>query len=196
MKSQTKWMQISFLLHLLIIFIVINTVPPEAPANKPHIMGIRLDYKISKKSSQTLMIKQQQQLPIPPQKPASDTGMQNKKILENAPRKAPLTKSNIDRAVNNSRSNTEEDKYLSHIREIIQNNLAYPHLAKKMVLQGKVVVSFIISLDGEAQEIRIMESCGSEILDRSAIETVKRGSPFPKPPVQVALIIPVVYKLN
>ena len=188
-------MQISFLLHVLIIFIFINTVPPEAPASKPRIMGIRLDYKISKKSSQTILIKQEQPPPSP-QKPTSDTGVQNKKTLENAPRKAPVTKSNIDRAENNSRSNTEEDKYLSHIREIIQNNMPYPHIARKRVLEGKVLVSFIICVDGKAQEITITKSSGFEILDKSAIETVKRVSPFPKPPAQVALIIPIVYKLN
>ena len=69
-------------------------------------------------------------------------------------------------------------------------------MARKRGLEGKVVVSFIVCADGETQDITITESSGFELLDRSAVEAVRKASPFPKPPVKAALIIPVVYKLN
>ena len=84
----------------------------------------------------------------------------------------------------------------AYIRDLIQKKAAYPKLAKQMGLEGKVIVSFIVNSNGHAKDIKIMNSAGVEILDRSSIEAVKDASPFPKPPVEAQLIIPISYRFN
>lgn len=222
MGLKLRWVQISFAVHALVILIAMNAGNLKAPANKPLIIDLSLDYNTSKNSSQKPVIKPQQTplprqtsapdiqaLPLPLTKQASeinnavntsDISIQNKNTSANDSHKVPVTKNNIDSVVNSSKTYTPEDRYVkvnfTYIRDIIQKNIAYPHMARKRGLEGKVVVSFIVCADGEAQDIAITESSGFEILDKSAVEAVRKASPFPKPPVKAALIIPVVYKLN
>lgn len=91
-------------------------------------------------------------------------------------------------------------KYLKehflYIRDLIMKNIAYPRIARKMGWEGKVVISFVIKEDGSVDNIRVVESCGNNVLDKDAIETVKRAVPFPKPPVRAEIVIPVVYRLT
>jgi TonB family protein len=222
MDFKLRWVQISFAVHALVILIAMNAGSLKAPASKPLIIDLSLDYNTSKNSSQKPVIKPQQTpvlrqisapniqaLPLPLTGQVSeinntvntsDISIRNKNTLANDSHKAPVTKNSIDSAVNSSKSYTAEDKYVkvnfAYIRDLIQKDTAYPHMAKKRGLEGKVVVSFTVCADGEAQDITITESSGFEILDRNAVEAVKKASPFPKPPVKATLIIPVVYKLN
>lgn len=93
----------------------------------------------------------------------------------------------------------EKARYLrdnfAYIKDLVQKNASYPRMAKKMGWQGKVVVAFTILSDGSAKELRVMEGCGIEMLNNSAIEAVKKASPFPKPPVEAQVVVPIVYKL-
>jgi protein TonB len=84
----------------------------------------------------------------------------------------------------------------SYIRDMIMKRMIYPERAREMGWQGKVKVSFIISADGFVKDIRILESSGVAALDRNAVETVKKASPFPRPPVAAQLIIPISYRLH
>lgn len=83
-----------------------------------------------------------------------------------------------------------------YIRDIIAKNTFYPPLARRMGWTGKVTLSFIVAEDGTVRDIQIVERSGYEVLDRSAVETVRRSAPFPRPPVAVKIILPIVYKLN
>ena len=62
--------------------------------------------------------------------------------------------------------------------------------------QGKVLLSFIISADGSVREVKIIQGSGFPILDKSAIETVKDTAPFPKPPIEAQLVIPIIFRLD
>jgi protein TonB len=84
----------------------------------------------------------------------------------------------------------------SYIRDLIQRRVVYPVIARRMGWQGRVKVSFIIFADGFAKDVNIIQTSGIEILDRSAIKAVKEASPFPKPPCEAQIIIPLVYRLN
>ena len=86
--------------------------------------------------------------------------------------------------------------HFSYIKDIIHRQIIYPATAKKMGWEGKVIVSFIISSEGNTRNIMISKSSGHEILDENAVKAVKRASPFPKPPVEAQIIIPVLYQLN
>ena len=104
-------------------------------------------------------------------------------------------------AYGNSDSDTiQRKKYLkknfAYIRDLIQKNAAYPKLARQMGWEGRVTVSFLISSDGNTKNIRIKQSSGIEILDQSSIEAVKKASPFPKPPSEAQIIIPISYMFH
>jgi protein TonB len=97
-------------------------------------------------------------------------------------------------------SNGRKIRYLkenfSYIRDMIQKKVVYPKIARQNGWQGKVTVSFIIFADGFAKDIEIIKTSGVKVLDSSAAVAVKDASPFPKPPCEAQIIIPLVYKLN
>jgi len=84
----------------------------------------------------------------------------------------------------------------SYIRDMIQKKVIYPKIARQMGWQGKVTVSCIVFLNGMVKDVKIMKTSGIEVLDSSAREAVKDAAPFPKPPAEAQIIIPIVYKLN
>lgn len=85
---------------------------------------------------------------------------------------------------------------LSEIRKLIQESLVYPPTARKMGWEGKVSVEVVLTPEG-CEGVSLKEKTGYEILDKNALETVKKlCSKFPKPQKKVVLLIPIVYKLN
>jgi protein TonB len=87
-------------------------------------------------------------------------------------------------------------EHFVYIRDMIMKNISYPHMARKMGWEGRVVISFVVEESGRVEDIRVIESSGIGLLDKNAVQTIIKASPFPKPPIKAALIIPVVYKLN
>lgn len=86
-------------------------------------------------------------------------------------------------------------KNFSYIRDMIQKKIIYPALAKRMGWEGKVTVSFIVVSDGRVRNIEVKEGSGRDILDKNAVETIRITSPFPAPPTEAQIIIPIYYKL-
>ncbi len=91
-------------------------------------------------------------------------------------------------------------EYLSaqfvNIRNTIVRNLNYPAIARTRGWSGKVTVAFTVCADGSVEELSVLESSGFPVLDKSALETIRKACPLPKPPVKTALIMPVVYRLE
>lgn len=86
--------------------------------------------------------------------------------------------------------------HFAYIRDLVQQKLSYPTIARKMGWAGKVIISFIVCIDGQATDIMIREGSGIELLDKNAVAAVRDAAPFPKPPVEAQLIIPINYSLN
>lgn len=86
-------------------------------------------------------------------------------------------------------------EHFSYIRELVAKKIVYPAIARKMGWGGKAVVAFTVTEDGSADNIRLVQSSGVPILDKSALETVRRASPFPRPPVRAEIVIPVLFRL-
>ncbi len=87
-------------------------------------------------------------------------------------------------------------KNFFYIRDMIQKRIIYPPLARRMGWEGKVTISFIIVSDGRVKNMEVKESSGRDIFDKSAIETIRTASPFPAPPIEAQIIIPILYRLN
>lgn len=86
--------------------------------------------------------------------------------------------------------------HFSYIKDLIHKHLIYPAQAKKMGWEGKVITSFVISSEGYAKDVRIAKSSGYDILDRNVFKAINKASPFPKPPVEAQIIVPILYRLN
>jgi len=86
--------------------------------------------------------------------------------------------------------------HFAYIRDKILRNISYPDSARRMGWQGKVLLSFIITADGSVRELKIVQGSGFPILDKNAIETVKDTAPFPKPPVEAQIVIPIIFRMD
>ncbi len=86
---------------------------------------------------------------------------------------------------------------LSIISKIVQRNIHYPYIARRMGWEGKVIISFILTKEGKISLLTVEKSSGYEILDKNAIETIKRVSKyFPLPPLDVKIRLPISYRLE
>jgi protein TonB len=72
--------------------------------------------------------------------------------------------------------------YFTSIKRSIDSNWTYPELAKQYGLQGKLLVEFQISENGELEGLRLIRSSGSELLDTEALRAIKAAAPFPPIP--------------
>ncbi len=78
----------------------------------------------------------------------------------------------------------------------LQRGAAYPPIARRMGWMGRVVLAFRILPDGAVANIRIVTGSSFQVLDSSAIEAVRRASPFPRPPAEAEIVVPVAYTLE
>jgi periplasmic protein TonB len=88
------------------------------------------------------------------------------------------------------------NEHFAYIREIIQKNITYPSRARRMGWEGNVIVSFVIRPNGTVCDIKIAESSGFEVLDANVVKTIKCVAPFPKPPVEAEVRMPITYRLG
>ncbi len=76
----------------------------------------------------------------------------------------------------------------------------YPRAARKRNYQGTVVLEVRVTADGSVAEVRINQSSGYAILDRSAVKSVKgwRFSPALRAgrPIEMWVHVPIRYELN
>src|SRR5262249_51129253 len=79
----------------------------------------------------------------------------------------------------------------------LQQNFRYPATAKNGE-QGTVYLAFSIDRQGHLGASRIVRGSGSTILDKHALDLLRRTQPFPAPPAgagaQAEIRIPVSYQ--
>jgi periplasmic protein TonB len=85
-------------------------------------------------------------------------------------------------------------------REIAKHKL-YPRVAQMRGWQGEAIVDLKLDGSGNVLSSTIETSSGFEVLDKQALEMVKKASPFPKPPDILSLntfniLVPVSFKLE
>ena len=93
-------------------------------------------------------------------------------------------------------------KYFSGVRSKIERNRVYPERARRLGIEGRVVVRFTIRTDGSVDELTIVKGSESEALDQAARDAVRRASPFAPPPESLAsagpitLDVPILFELQ
>ncbi len=68
--------------------------------------------------------------------------------------------------------------YQDRVKQKIESCRRYPRWAEKQGFEGTVYLSFIILSNGETQDIKIIYPSKFAILNKEAIATVQRASPF------------------
>jgi len=90
----------------------------------------------------------------------------------------------------------EEEVYLQRLKAIILQHKSYPLRARKMKLQGEVIVTFEITPLGEVLNLSVVKSSNYAFLDKHTLETIQEASAFfPKPPQHITVKVPVRYRL-
>ncbi|MDN5203584.1 energy transducer TonB [Fulvivirgaceae bacterium BMA10] len=84
--------------------------------------------------------------------------------------------------------------------KFVQKNMKYPSQARRMGIEGKVFVQFVVDKDGTITEVQAVKGIGAGC-DEEAVRVLK-SHPKWKPgkqrgrPVKVRMIIPITFKLG
>lgn len=94
-----------------------------------------------------------------------------------------------------------ESRYLSELQRAIARHRRYPKEAQRRKLEGVATVSFVILADGHIREVRLAKSSGSALLDKAALETLKRLGAFKPIPREIGrtrwrLRVPIRFSLR
>ena len=84
--------------------------------------------------------------------------------------------------------------------EYFQKNMRYPAQAKRMEVEGKVYLQFVVEKDGSLTDIKILKGIGSGC-EEEAVRLVKEGSKWNPGkqggvPVRVMRSIPILFKIK
>jgi len=108
---------------------------------------------------------------------------------------------------NNSGTFAEQDNgelrqgFIRKIWHKVASVKFYPRAARKRDLEGKPVVSFTLGVKGELLKLKLSQSSNYNLLNDAALETVRRGVPYPpipKPLGQsfISFNLPISYVLE
>jgi protein TonB len=82
----------------------------------------------------------------------------------------------------------------SAIESAIERAKNYPRLARERGVEGVVRIRFRLNTEGFIEKIEVIESSGSEILDKASIQAVYRAAPMPV--VSGWVEVPIKYVLK
>ena len=106
---------------------------------------------------------------------------------------------------NNINKNSVKEKvfsfshYLQLVKQKIEKNKRYPLLARNKGIEGEVWLKFEILKNGKVKNIKVVKSSHYQILDKAAIESIKKANPFPPFPKELkenSLIINVCVRFE
>jgi protein TonB len=92
-----------------------------------------------------------------------------------------------------------EDEYLERVWRALERSKFYPRRARRRGLHGQVQVRFRVLRDGSFDDLEVIASSGSRLLDQAALQTVTKVSgafPFPSELPKQALLVslPIAYR--
>ncbi len=92
-------------------------------------------------------------------------------------------------------------RYQDMVKQRIEEARRYPSWAKRQRIEGVSCLRFTLLSNGEAQDIKIVRSSGFDILDKEAVSTVRRASPFKSIPEKfncstITMELAIVFRLK
>lgn len=89
------------------------------------------------------------------------------------------------------------NELLAHIRSLIQSSLRYPPMAKRLGIEGVVVVAFVLGEEGVVKSANILMPSGNKSLDARALQTVlELSGEYPRPEKAIDLRIPIAFNIK
>lgn len=86
---------------------------------------------------------------------------------------------------------------LGHIRAMIEKAITYPAIARKLRLEGVVLVTFVLKPDGTVNTAQVKNTSGSNVLDAKAIQTIlSLSGDYPPLGKTFELSIPIAFSLH
>ena len=80
---------------------------------------------------------------------------------------------------------------------MIENAITYPAIARKLRVEGVVLVTFTLKPDGTVETAHVKSTSGSSVLDTKAIQTIlSLSGDYPKLGKTVELSIPIAFSLT
>ena len=94
-----------------------------------------------------------------------------------------------------------KDQYLRALIGRIHQKKYYPRQARRRRQEGTVLVAFVIDRSGRLSDVHVARSSGHDSLDRAAIKTLKKISPFRALPPELGvsrweLAVPIAFDLR
>jgi len=177
-----------------------EALPPPQPAPKPQPEKPK---PIVKPESETP--KQETQQPTQQNPPQTQLAQQTQPTTAQTPKTEPtpidLSKGRPDQFKQPEKKEEDIDGYLKELIRYLNQQARerdlYPPIAKRLKIEGQVIVRVTINEDGTIDEnsIKIVESSGYNVLDKGAIEILKKLQPYKKPPKRITVEIPIVFQI-
>ena len=87
------------------------------------------------------------------------------------------------------------------VQDWLAQHRQYPRAARRSGAEGTVWVRFVLDRRGALRGSEVMTSSGHDVLDRAALELLRRASPFPALPPdltldEIELVLPIEYDLT
>jgi len=186
-----------------------ETLLPPQPAPKPQPEKpepiVKPESETSKQEAQKPQEKESIQQPTqqnPPQtQPTQQTQPTTAQISKTEPTPIDLSKGRPDQFKQPEKKEEDIDGYLKELIRYLNQQARkrdlYPPIAKRLKIEGQVIVRVTINEDGTIDEnsIKIVESSGYNVLDKGAIEILKKLQPYKKPPKRITVEIPIVFQI-
>lgn len=91
--------------------------------------------------------------------------------------------------------------WYGQVSALLQRHKRYPRMALTRGQEGVVKVRFEVDSQGQLVSVEIIDSSGHRLLDKEALDLVKRVSPLPAPPAvatgeQFRLDVPVSFRVD
>ena len=109
----------------------------------------------------------------------------------------------IPESINSSQKNIGELRRGFHkkIWQKVAKAKYYPRIARARGFEGAPIVSFTLDKDGSLTSIKLIKDSKYEILNNAALETIRRGTPYPPIPkplgkFSISFNLPISYMLE
>ncbi|EAL3832045.1 energy transducer TonB [Campylobacter upsaliensis] len=197
LNTKVQASYITFLAFLPLLFTLIYTHSFfKTQINKEESLELAMKYFIQNESylapeKQALTPKQSSK--IAPKKSQSKTSAKplNERIENSNLKSNESTKNSI---LNSKQS---EEVALNKIQEAIQKAQIYPLIAQKKRMSGVVKVEFMWMNDKTLADLKIIQSSGYTLLDKSALESIRKASlNFPSYERNLKITLPISYEIK
>lgn len=197
LNTKVQASYITFLAFLPLLFTLIYTHSLfKTQINKEESLELAMKYFIQNESylapeKQALTSKQSSK--IAPKKSQSKTSakplnerIENLNLKSNESTKSPILS-----------SKQSEESALNKIQEAIQKAQIYPLIAQKKRMSGVVKVEFMWMSDKTLADLKIIQSSGYTLLDKSALESIRKASlNFPSYERNLKITLPISYEIK